>query len=88
MRRLPDEKLRRLNVRSVEIGIAGDDAVVIAGKSLRLGDGLASAGGAAVEIRMLRGLPVITRSDGLRRDRHLMHGPIGEIGQLLRMTRR
>ncbi len=40
VRRLPDEKLRRLDVRGVNVGIAGDDAVVIAGKSLRLRDRL------------------------------------------------
>ena len=68
-----------LQVRDVIRGRAGHDAVVIVGITLRFGETLLAAGGAAVPVSELRGLAVERLNDELRIDRHFVDGAVGPV---------
>ncbi len=69
-------------------GSAVDDAVEIGRELLRFLQPLTAAGGAAIPIRIARTGAIELLGDGFRRDGHVMHGAVGEIGELFRMTHR
>ena len=65
---------------------AGDDAVVVVGIALRLHQGHAAAGRAALEIRVLRAAIVERLHELLALQRHLVGGAVAEVDHLLRVA--
>ena len=86
--RLGDRELPRVQICARVRRCAGDDAVVVVRKALRLGEALASAGRAAVPVRPPRAAAVERVDDRLRLDGHLVLGAIREVDELFGMAER
>ena len=72
----PEDKIVHLNW----------DSLQTSGRALRGGERLAAASRAAVEVRLLRGIAVERGGDGFRRHRHLVHGAVFKVAELLGMA--
>ena len=87
-RRSGRQQRSRHQVRPEVGGRAGDDAVVVVRKALRLHQALPSAGRAADEIRQARPVAVEGRDDRLGLDGHLVDRAIAEVDHELGMAER
>src|SRR6185295_18311192 len=86
VRRRPRPQITTGLANAIVAGTAGDDAIVVVGKALRLGEGLMSTSRTAHEIRMVWKLSRMVSHDEFRDLSRHVNRTIRPIHDLLRMT--